>query len=144
MSMPIGMPARCPPPPRRPKKGLQTKLQKEISQEIERLLGSQAVTDLDFEAVEMAARWQVLRLAARALEPRLNAELSDHAGTKLACRCGGVADHHGRHQKTSRVVLGPLLLERAYYHCALCQSGFCPRDRACGWNCFRSHREFCG
>ncbi|MGC9293539.1 MAG: hypothetical protein ACP5EP_12615 [Acidobacteriaceae bacterium] len=28
--------------------------------------------------------------------------------------------------------LGPLHLERAYYHCARCQSGFCPRDRALG------------
>jgi len=27
-------------------------------------------------------------------------------------------------------VLGPLHLERAYYHCAQCQSGFCPRDQA--------------
>jgi len=26
-------------------------------------------------------------------------------------------------------VLGPLTLERAYYHCAPCQQGFCPRDR---------------
>ena len=27
-------------------------------------------------------------------------------------------------------MLGPLHLERAYYHCAQCESGFCPRDRA--------------
>src|SRR5438477_2999351 len=25
-------------------------------------------------------------------------------------------------------VLGPLQLQRAYYHCAACESGFCPRD----------------
>jgi len=78
----------------------------------------------------MAARRQALRLAARALEQRLNADLSDHAGPQLPCRCGGVAEYHGRHQKTFESVLGPLVLERAYYHCAQCQSGFCPRDRA--------------
>jgi hypothetical protein len=78
----------------------------------------------------MAARRQALRLAARALEQRLNADLSDHAGPQLPCRCGGVAEYHGRHQKTFESVLGPLHLERAYYHCAQCQSGFCPRDRA--------------
>src|SRR5215470_16951511 len=83
-----------------PKKGLQTELQKEISQEIETLLGRQAVADLDFEAVEMAARRQALRLAARSLEQRLNADLSDHAGPQLPCRCGGMAEYHGRHQKT--------------------------------------------
>ena len=77
----------------------------------------------------MAARRQALRLAARALEQRLNADLSDHAGPELPCSCGSPAQYHGRHWKTFESVLGPLRLERAYYHCAQCQSGFCPRDR---------------
>jgi hypothetical protein len=85
---------------------------------------------LDFEAVEMAARRQALRLAAGALEQRLNADTTDHAGPKLPCSCGGSAQYHGRHGKTFQSVLGPLHLQRAYYHCAKCQSGFCPRDRA--------------
>ncbi|MGH8647560.1 MAG: ISKra4 family transposase, partial [Gammaproteobacteria bacterium] len=78
----------------------------------------------------MAARRQALRLAARALEQRLNADTSDHAGPQLPCSCGGVAGYHGRHGKTFESVLGPLHLERAYYYCAQCQSGFCPRDQA--------------
>ena len=78
----------------------------------------------------MAARRQALRLAARALEQRLNADTSDHAGAELPCSCGGPAPYHGRHQKTFESVRGPLHPERAYYHCAQCQSGFCPRDRA--------------
>ena len=78
----------------------------------------------------MAARRQALRLAARALEQRLNADLSDHAGPELPCPCGGLAQYHGRHDKTFESVLGPLHLERAYDHCAKCQSGFCPRDHA--------------
>ena len=93
-------------------------------------LGRQSIRDLDFEAVEIAARRQALRLAARALEQRLNADTSDHAGAELPCPCGEAAQYHGRHQKTFESVLGPLHLERAYYHCAKCQSGFCPRDRA--------------
>jgi len=79
--------------------------------------------------VELAARRQALRLAARALEQRLNADTSDHAGPELPCSCGEPAQYHGRHEKTVESVLGPLHLERAYYHCAKCQSGFCPRDR---------------
>jgi hypothetical protein len=43
-------------------------LQKEIVQEIETLLGCVSIADLDLEAVEMAARRQALRLAARAPE----------------------------------------------------------------------------
>jgi hypothetical protein len=82
------------------------------------------------EAVEMAARRQALRLAARALEQRLNADTSDHAGAELPCSCGEPAHYRGRHEKTFESVLGPLRLERAYYHCAKCQGGFCPRDRA--------------
>jgi hypothetical protein len=44
---------------------------------------------LDFEALEMAARRQALRLAARALEQRLNADTSDYVGPELPCPCGG-------------------------------------------------------
>jgi len=78
----------------------------------------------------MAARRQALRLAAHALEQGLNADTSDHVGLPLPCPCGGLADYHGRHSKTFESVLGPLHLERAYYHCARCHSGFCPRDQA--------------
>jgi hypothetical protein len=46
------------------------------------------------------------------------------------CSCGEPAQYRCRHEKTFASVLGPLRLERAYYHCAMCQSGFCPRDRA--------------
>ena len=77
----------------------------------------------------MAARRQALRLAAHALEQRLNADTSDHVGAELPCPCGATAQYHGRHAKTFESVLGPLHLERAYYHCEPCQSGFCPRDR---------------
>ena len=112
------------------KKGLQKEIQNDIVQEIEALLGRQAIHDLDFEAVEMAARRQALRLAARALEQRLNADTSDHVGPEAPCSCGGSAQYHGRHRKTFESVLGSLHLERAYYYCAQCQGGFCPRDRA--------------
>jgi hypothetical protein len=90
------------------------------------------VADLDFEAVERAARRQALRLAAHALEQRLNADTSDQAGPERPCSCGGSAHYRGRHEKTFESALGPLRLERAYYYCERCQSGFCPRDRALG------------
>lgn len=96
----------------------------------DRPLGPQAVADLDFEAVEIAARRPALRLAARAREQRLNADTSDHAGPELPCSCGEPARYRGRHAKTLESVLGPLRLERAYDHCPGCQAGFCPRGRA--------------
>jgi hypothetical protein len=118
------------------KRGLQTDLQNEIVREIETLLGCQSIADLDFEAVEMAALRQFLRLAALALEQRLNTGTSDHVGPQLPCPCGGSAQYHGRHGKAFESVLGPLHLHGAYYHCEQCESGFCPRDRALGLESF--------
>jgi len=87
---------------------------------------------LDFEAVEVAVRRQALRLAARVVERRLNADTSDHPGPSLACACGQPARYAGRRAKRFTSVLGALTLERAYFHCAACDTGFCPRDRALG------------
>lgn len=101
-----------------------------MGEELQTLLGRSAAQDLDLEAVETAARCQALRLAARALEQRLNADTSDYAGPRLTCACGQWARYVGRRAKSFVSVLGPLRLERAYYHCAVCGRGFCPRDRA--------------
>jgi len=96
--------------------------------EIETLLGRQAVENLDLEALEVAVRQQVLQLAGRAVEQRLNADTSDEVGPRIPCRCGGEAHFAGRRSKQFHTVLGPLRLERAYYHCPACGHGFCPRD----------------
>ncbi len=80
----------------------------------------------------MAVRRKTMRVAARAVEQRLNADTSDHTGPTAPCACGRSARYGGRHGKTFESVLGPLRLERAYYHCELCEAGFCPRDRALG------------
>lgn len=83
--------------------------------------------------MEVACRRQALALAARLLADHLNADSSDDAGPWLPCpRCQGPARYAGRHTKTFTTALGPLPLSRAYYHCAPCDAGFCPRDRALG------------
>ena len=43
-----------------------------------------------------------------------------------------MARYAGRRSKTFQTALGEMTLERAYYHCAGCRSGFCPRDRTLG------------
>ena len=104
-------------------------MEAEVVEEVEALLGREAVAELDLEALEVALRQRTLRLAARALEQRLNADTSDEAGPRVPCRCGGEARFAGRRSKQVESVLGPLRLERAYYHCSGCGHGFCPRDR---------------
>ena len=101
----------------------------DVVQEIETLVGRQAVADLDFEALEVAVRQQVLQLAGRAVEQRFNADLSDEVSTRIPCSCGSEAGYAGRRSKQVESVLGPLRLERAYYYCSTCGHGYCPRDR---------------
>lgn len=81
----------------------------------------------------MAARREVLKIAARAIEQRLNQDDSDYVvGHVLACSCGREARYAGRHAKTIKTALGEITLRRAYYHCAICESGCFPRDRTLG------------
>jgi hypothetical protein len=101
-------------------------------QEIETLLGRQAIEKLDFEALEVAVRQQVLQLAGQAVEQRLNADTSDERGSRTGCGCGQEARYAGRRVKQVQSVLGPLRLQRAYYHCSSCGHGFCPRDEHLG------------
>jgi hypothetical protein len=105
----------------------------DVVPEIETLLGRQAVEDLDLEALELAVRQQVLQLAGAAVEQRLNADTSDQRGSRTRCACGQEeARWVGRRSKRVQSVLGPLRLERAYYHCSSCGHGFCPRDEQLG------------
>jgi hypothetical protein len=90
------------------------------------------LVELDFEAVELAVRRRALRVAARAVEHRLNSDLSDYRGTRLPCRCAQQARYAGRRWKQFETVLGELRLHRAYYHCGGCGQGFCPRDQQLG------------
>jgi len=114
------------------KGGFKTAFEAEIVAEIEALVGDGAVEDWDLEAIETAARRKATRVAARAIEQRINADTSDHAGPTVPCACGNPARYVDRRSKTFTSVLGELTLSRAYYHCEACGQGFCPRDRALG------------
>ena len=114
--------------PRLKKKLFTDLLAIDIVQEIETLVGRQAVADLDCEALEVAVRQQVLQLAGKAVEQRFNADLSDEGSARVGCSCGSEARYAGRRTKQVDSVLGPLRLERAYYHCSSCGHGYCLRD----------------
>src|SRR5579863_550689 len=116
----------------RSKKKLQSALEAEVVEEVEALLGPEGVAELDFEALEVALLQRTLGLAARAIEQRLNADLSDQSCPHLDCACGKRARYAGRRAKQVQTVLGGLRLERAYYHCSSCGHGFCPRDPQLG------------
>lgn len=75
-------------------------------------------------------RSAALGIAARVLEAALNGDTRDYRGPAASCACGAVARYAGRRARTVVSVLGPLELQRAYYHCAACGAGFFPRDEA--------------
>lgn len=87
---------------------------------------------LDLESIEISARRKALRIAATVIAQRINADHSDGARRTSACACGQQARRVGRRAKTFKTALGDLTLDRAYYHCAACNTGFSPRDRALG------------
>jgi hypothetical protein len=130
--MPRGKPGRKKSKPRLKKTVLGEALAHDFAAEIEQLLGGEASAALDFEALEMVVRRQALRFAARVLEQRLNADPSDFTGARRTCSCGQSARYVDRRAKPFQTVLGELRLQRAYYYCAACQHGFCPRDQQLG------------
>jgi hypothetical protein len=75
------------------------------------LIGPGAAEGIDFEAVETAVRREAMRIAARAVERRLNADHSDHNRAWLPCACGGQARYGGRRPKSFMTVLGELIVQ---------------------------------
>ena len=98
------------------------------------LVGKGIFEDGDFEAVERGARDVALRVAGTLVAQHINSNHSDMQGPRLACDCGEDAHYAGRRNKTVTTALGPMTLERAWYHCEACGAGFAPRDRGFGFD----------
>ena len=109
---------------------VEPEVHREITAEATSLIGD-GVLD-DFQAIETEARRVALQLMGQAVARRLNADHGDDKGPGLSCECGGEARFAGRRPKTFTTALGPLTLERAWYHCERCHNGFSLRDRALG------------
>ena len=82
--------------------------------------------------MEALLRNKALEFAGQLLAQRLNRDGSDWSGPHRPCPCGAAARYAGRSAKTFATLLGPLSLQRAYYHCGACGHGCFPRDRSLG------------
>src|SRR5262249_14726615 len=61
------------------------------------------------------------------------AEKRGYVGSSMACpRCREAARFKGYRPKGLLSILGPLTIERGYYHCPSCHHGHCPGDAAFG------------
>jgi len=70
-------------------------------------------------------------LGGRLLEGLLEAD-PGHRGNRVDCGKGHLATFVGYRGKTLDTVVGPVRLNRAYYHCGDCRGGVVPRDAELG------------
>jgi hypothetical protein len=70
-------------------------------------------------------------LAAKTAKSHEQAEGAEEAG-KLECRCGRTARFKGYRWHDVVMMSATLRVQRRYYYCRLCDSGFCPADARLG------------
>jgi hypothetical protein len=73
----------------------------------------------------------LLRLGGGMLGDLLSADRG-HRGPRIPCGNGHQAGFAGYRDKTFDTVLGPVTVNRAWYHCAACKHGLAPRDAGLG------------
>ena len=92
------------------------------------MLGSGAALGV----LEQAMRAALAAAGAALLQAVLDEQDDGYRGPHAACGCGGQAVFAGSRPKAVTTVLGPVTLQRAWYHCAACRRGFAPRDAQLG------------
>jgi hypothetical protein len=73
----------------------------------------------------------MLKLGAGLLGELLSAD-QGHRGQRVPCGSGHEAEFVSYRDKVIDTVLGPVTLNRAWYHCAECKHGLAPRDAELG------------
>ena len=83
------------------------------------------------EAAELAIRAGLTSLGRGVLEDLLTAD-AGYRGPRIGCGTGHQAEFVSCRPKTVDTVLGPVTVNRAWYHCATCGHGLAPRDAELG------------
>ena len=81
--------------------------------------------------LEEAIRVAMTTVGASLLEGLLATDTGHH-GQWIPCGSGHLAGFVSYRAKAIDTVLGPIPLERAYYHCPVCRAGVVPRDAELG------------
>jgi len=89
----------------------------------------QRLGHLDLEASEMAIRAAMHQMGGVLLEKLLNSDGGGYRGAHLDCSQGHPAEFVGYRGKQILTVLSSVDVQRAYYHCPRCQSGWVPKDQ---------------
>jgi len=109
----------------------------EFTAEVERLaalaVDALGPSGAGLAAVELAIRTAMTQLGGSLLG-RLLATDTGHRGPRIDCGTGHHGEFAGYRDKNVDTVLGPVVVRRAYYHCAVCRRGIVPRDEQLGIN----------
>ncbi len=89
----------------------------------------QRLEHLDLEASEMAIRAAMHQMGGVLLEKLLNSDGGGYRGAHLACGQGHPAAFVEYRSKQILTVLSSVEVQRAYYHCPSCESGWVPQDQ---------------
>ena len=84
------------------------------------------------EEMEASYRQVMLRLGGKLIEQVVALKGYGKQGTRVDCNCGGTATFEGYRPKMLTSMIGAARVERAYYHCSDCRSGFAPIDSVLG------------
>ncbi len=84
------------------------------------------------EEIEVAHRQMMQRLGGKLIEKIASLHRWGHDGRYQACSCGAVARFEGYRKKTVVSMAGQARIDRAYYYCPSCRSGFAPIDKSLG------------
>ena len=116
------------------RKGLCEALAAEAAAEVARLAGAVAASlaaGEGIEAAELAIRAGLTSLGRGVLENLLTAD-AGYRGPRIGCGTGHQAEFVSYRPKTVDTGLGPVTVNRAWYHCATCGHGLAPRDAELG------------
>lgn len=89
----------------------------------------QRLGHLDLEASEMAIRAAMHQMGGVLLQKLLNSDGGGYRGAHLDCSQGHPGAFVGYRSKQILTVLSAVDVQRAYYHCSKCQSGWAPKDQ---------------
>jgi hypothetical protein len=80
------------------------------------------------EEIEVSFRQSMHRIGGKFVECYVKSRNYGYMGRRIACSCGSMAESVGYRPKQIQTLIGQAKIERAYYHCKKCGSGFAPID----------------
>jgi hypothetical protein len=104
---------------------IEHKLREELSEELS--IGGQTLDQIEEQSQKI--REEVKRIIE---EESLHSEGTGYSGAKLLCPQGHCSRYAGLRSRLMITRSGTRILRRAYYSCAVCRHGWCPRDKALG------------